>query len=52
MPKPIVVFMAGRGWPNEAVFPRGHPYDAMKLIDKEATGETVYQNSELGRRRV
>ena len=24
--------------------PRGHTYDSLKLIDNEATGETVYQN--------
>jgi hypothetical protein len=34
----------GLGWPDEAVFPGGHTYDALKSIDNEATGETVYQN--------
>jgi hypothetical protein len=26
------------------VFPKGHTYDALKFIDEEGAGETVYQN--------
>lgn len=44
VPTPIAVFIEGRGWPNEAVFPRGNTYDVLKFVDGEATGETVYQN--------
>lgn len=32
------------GWPNEAVLPGAHTYDALKFIDEAATGETVYQD--------
>jgi hypothetical protein len=34
----------GLGWPNEAVFPGGHTYDALKSIDNADTQQAVYQN--------
>ena len=38
------MFIEGRGWSNEAVFPKGHAYDALKFIDNADTRESVYQN--------